>query len=473
MKRWIGYLALGLVLSACDEEDEIAKQLERPPACLTAEEVLPEGTQSLLVNADTLREFVVGGNRTLLVSAMQVRKAKQAVTISRAELLPSMDLGVLLGSALSPNLLLASVDYMLPFLLPSRWADLKQSKALLKAEKAAFITSELNQVASALAVFYAVDMGFRTRRFLQEEYSDAIVIEALTAEQLELGEVNASDLDLARSQVTSAMARLMKHQRQIDGELAQLRKAMGICSSIPIQVVPGDVKPSFVEALEYEEAMAKVLPRATEVIQLRALQEAAKQGGWSKRFSFIGPVSAGERVSGMVPGEELTFAFSNLVGSASVNFGFAYFPRIEMSARNIHEILARILEAEMEIRKILESNLKAMSTIQMQLSSATETVKLLGRVFTADQKRFREQEISLRDLIGTQVLLRQARLERLQAQFDTNLARLALHRLGRTDQFAKVKGCADGETLASDNPAATDFLDAPCDEAFVRRKLGI
>jgi outer membrane protein TolC len=481
--------AFGLIvcatLTSCKEEEVIENQLDHPPACITAHQLtedsetgplffssrfLESAEETLWLRPELLRILVLGGNRSLLVGSVQVRKAKSSVNLARAELLPSLNLGALLGSSISPNFLLSSVTYALPFLLPSKWADYRQSKALLKSEKTAFLTTQLNELSSAYALFLAVDNGFKIRRFLQDDYRDASIVEALTAERVEIGDLAASELDLARSQVTTLRARLWRLQRQVDQEIAYLRQALGICQDVSFGIESSNVEISSLERLDFESAVEEVKAVSTELAQLRALEVAAREGRWSKRFSFIGPVSAGESVSGLVPGQDLTFSFSNLMGQASVNFGFAHFARIQLSSRNVEEVQARMLEAQMEIRRILEINFSALKAAAEQYEAIDQSVKLLKRVFVADQRRFREREISLQDLIETQARLRQARLERLQVQTDINLARLSLHRMHRSEIFKHVRGCAFGIRPEFEDE---DPIEAPCNEEYVKRKLGM
>ena len=475
-------LVFMLEICGCREnsQDEIEKQLKSPLPCISKADLLDTQKRSSLfysvedlkwqdgilwIKPENLRSFVLEGNRSLLRSALEVHKAKEAVNISRAELFPSIGLSAIVTSSIQPHFMISAVEYLLPFLIPTKWMDYRESKDLLHAEKIAFLVAELNQVSSAYALSLTLNREFYIKEFLSEDLQDTLFTEQLVAESVEMGESNPSDLDWVRSQVMDGKVKLLKWQKQMEGEMAEWRQAMALCSDISLGLEVEEPLPSLLEDFSMEEALEMAVLKAPEMLQIKALQRAAREGVWKKIFGFMGSVSATQTLHSAVPGSSYTFSFSNLMGRGALNFGLSYFPKIRLSQKNIQELELRRQELILEMRRLLEVNLQGVWRLEEQLEVIDSSIKLMQRAFEVEQKRFQLGEISLQDLLQIQGKLRVVRLERMQVENDLDLARVTLHRLMRTGIFESVQGCATG--LAD----GVDPFASPCNPEFLVRKL--
>lgn len=424
-------LVLGLSFAAAGCEDT-GQSLGKSPACTT-----PTGSKTELTPA-SVRELLLSGNAPILYQAVQVHKAKENVNLSRAKLFPSLNLGMALGSALSPNFLVTSVEYLLPFLVPARWSEASRARHLLEAEKSAFVLTSLNQYSSAYALYLGLDRDIRTHSLLMENYEDSLRIEQIVRDAYEVGHASAEDLDLARAQSLTAKIQANQLKELVADELANTRMALGLCPEVTLEVASHDLPASELEGMSVSEATALANEKAVEAQQMRALVEAARSERWSKVFAFVGPVSAGSSISGMVPGESLSLAFSDLTARGSLNFGADYFPALSLSNLQLKELALRQREVELEIGKILDSTLGRLPLSQEKLESATQATEYLERVYEAQKLGFWIGDVTLRELIESQGRLRQMKIERLIAETDLKLLRLSLHRLMSSEEFAPI-----------------------------------
>lgn len=393
---------------------------------------------AVVLDPGVLREQFLANGLTVVAAANRVHQAKEGVNIARARLLPSLNLGVLLGTLANPSFLLSSVEYLFPFLIPSRWFDVRKAKNLAEAEKVGFLLTELNVFSSLYSLYFQVLSDFRTRSFLVQDFRDQILTEQLVQWSYEHGVAAESDLKMAESQTLAARMRLDRFNELLVDELASLRGALNLPLDKEILLAEAQVAANELEGKQLADALKSAKDKAPEFAQLGFLKKAAEAEKWSKVFGFFGGASAGN-TSGIAGGA--SFAFKEQTGRASFNFGFDYFPTVSLSELNIKEIEIRERELDTELARSVEALSGRIRYAQSRFEDASAAEALLRNVLAAARQRYSLQEITLTELLDVQLKVRQASLEKETAKTDLSLLRVALHRLTRSDQFAQIRGC--------------------------------
>ncbi len=445
----------------------------------------------IVINPSSLRELVLNSGLSILEAVNRVHVAKENVALARTRLLPSVSLGMIASAMANPAFLIGSVEYTLPFLIPSKWFDLAEAKKLSKAEKEAFLTSELNLYASYYSIYLSIINDIKTRDFLAEALKDAILIEHLVERNIEDGRATENDLNSARAQTAHAMAQLNSTNELIVEEISQLRKAL----NQPLeQAFDFDYKPTPSSSLELQslnEAYQVAVSRAPEVSQINWLLEATVSEKWSKIFAFISsfsvssgtfggrPTGTSSSVTGLSSPVENNFAFSGQSSSSHgmFTFSFEYFPNISLTNRHREQIQIRQQDLLREIQRLTESTLGKFQYISNRFDVTSRSRNLLQTVFVNEQKKYSIGEASLNDLLEINTRLREAGLNQLRAETDLQLVRVSLHRLARTDEFANFKGC---EALPAPGEQVDKFHwpweDKPqgniCDTDAVKKRFG-
>lgn len=399
--------------------------------------------KSIRLTPKVIRETSKDNGLTILEAAIRVHKAKENVYLARTRLLPSVNLGMLISAFVNPTFVLSNVEYLVPFLLPSRWFDLWQAKNLSQSERMAFLTTELNIFASLESLYYTILSDQVARDLLAADLRDALVFENSIERSVEDGRASEVDLSLARSQSSMAFTRLAKMDELLIEEISEMRKVLSldISTEIFFDWVPAPV--SVLENTSVPEAAEAILKVAPEALQLDYLVKAAESEKWSKIFSFISSGSIGSSGGGASSGIEHASAFKNLNGRGMLHFSFDYFPNISMSNHNINELNTRKKELGVEFAALTENILGKLQFLFARQAEILRSEALLQSVFKANKLKYEAGELSLSDLLNSQSNVRQAKLENVRATTDLNLMRVTLHRMLLTDEFALVKGCEE------------------------------
>lgn len=435
MKKFL--LCLCLILTAAEAP---AANASAEIYAVRADETKPG--DSIVLNPETLRNQFLSNGLTVIAAANRVHKAKDNLNIARARLLPSLNLGVLLGTLVNPTFLISSIEYLFPFLIPSRWFDAAAAKNLMQAEKVAFLLAEMNIYSSVYSMYYQVLSDFETRDFLSQDLRDSILIENLVQRAYEDGRVAEADLKLAQSQSASSRIRLDSFEELLVDEIATLRDALALPLEKRIFLNEVAISPPALESMDLVDGVKLAKDTAPEYQQINFLIQAAKAEKWSKVFAFFSGASAGN-TSG-IDGGGASFAFKNQMGRGMFNFGFDYFPNLDLSNHNLDELTIRKAELDSEIARSVEALTGRVQYVLSRKNQASASVRLLEGVLENEKQRFASGEISLTTLLDAQEKVRQASLELLKSRTDLNLLRVALHRLTKSDQFALIPGC---ETL--------------------------
>jgi outer membrane protein TolC len=138
------------------------------------DEITPAAAKTVRVNPQSLQTLLLAQNNNLLQELNNVYKAKVNVDLARAQLLPSLNLGLgVAGGGFS----LASAVFLLPFLLPSNWINLRESQHLLNAEVKSYYILQLNEYASAYSLYMTIVGDFALRDVLYSQYKNLLDIQ--------------------------------------------------------------------------------------------------------------------------------------------------------------------------------------------------------------------------------------------------------------------------------------------------------
>ncbi|MGZ6359831.1 MAG: TolC family protein, partial [Bdellovibrionota bacterium] len=184
--------------------------------------------RNVVVNPASLRTMLVRSNYGVLENLNLIHQAKDQVNIARGNLMPRLNLGAILsGIVTGPAFALQSVSILLPFLLPSNWANLHQSEDLLESQKIGYRLVELNNYASAYALYTTMQGDSAIRDVVVSEYNDFVTVrDYLINQQKFVGNVPQEDIDRADAQVNSAAANVSATDELLVSERAALREAL-------------------------------------------------------------------------------------------------------------------------------------------------------------------------------------------------------------------------------------------------------
>lgn len=385
----------------------------------------------VVINAATLKKYMLDRNIDLLVQLNQVQQAKARVNQARGNILPSINLGTVVASGVSFGL--ATVSVLLPFLLPSSWFDLRYSQHFLNAQSSAYYIAQLNTYASAYTLYYTVlnDMDLRTA--LYSQYMASKNLEDAMKPAMERGIISPEDFLKAQAQTQLAYIQVSQVDALINSEKAAVREMLALPLTTEITFERGHAPVSQYENQPPMVLLPQVLKTSPEYSQMNSLISAADAARWSQAFSFL-------------TGSSLTAAKSN--GSfgdvshvGSVNLGFAYFPALQISNLNIAALKLQKQALEFDHAQILEVTLFSLQEAGRQLVAAEVAVANLQKVYDSQLSRFRLGMVSLVDLLQTTNSLTSALANRVTAQSSLDNQRIALHRIMLSDQFSAVTAC--------------------------------
>lgn len=406
----------------------------------------------LSLNPETLRKQVLEGNLSLMTGLNQLHIAKERVNVARGNLFPSLNLGMLANAANAPTFILGSVDFLLPFLVPSNWFNLRQSQRLLEAEKVSYKALQLNTYASAQALYYTILSDQQVKLIQEAEARDLQQIEQILQLQSDtLGIVSPEDLSHARAQSGMAQLRASQMNELLKKEIASLRSALGLPLSSTILLEDTVVAPSESEDRPLEQVVETALSVSPENQQIDQLIVAAESEQWSKTFGFITGASAGSQAAMGKDGQLHNASLENLTGRGSMNFGFAYFPTVEIASRNVEALRLRKTGLRLEQTALLESALSAAREAQDQLDLAISAETELKAVYDAKALKYNLGLGSLTAVLQARTHLTQASVAKVKATLDLNLIRTTLHRALLTDQFGEIQGCQAPVSATSDD----------------------
>ncbi|MDD4974377.1 MAG: TolC family protein [Bacteriovorax sp.] len=402
---------------------------ETSSLCLAADTVF-------VVNPTSIRGQLLSKNISLLQALNNVQNSKLNVSMARAKLLPSLNLGVLLPALANPTFLLSSVTFLFPFLVPSNWLVLKQDKDLFESDKASFKALQLNILSNSLSLYYTFvnDQKIQNVFAEQSEILGNIYLN-LKKQSDVIGNVTIEDLDMSSAQWQESKIRVSKLQELLVAERASLRTLLGLPLGSELTVEDIDLAPSDYELKSASEIADHSLEVAPEVTQLDFLIKAAKTGKFAKLFGFMSSASiAGASTNSTSP-------FDGLKAGGGFSFGADNLVNIQIANNNIENIKLRAEQLKQENEKTAEILVGQIIEVkdQQELSAKALTDRL--SVYEGQKRQYALGLVSLQTLLQTQVLLTDSYVLNIKSDLDLKMQRLTLMRLAIDGDFLKIKGC--------------------------------
>ncbi len=394
--------------------------------------------RTVTLNPGTIRSMLVRNNLPVLIQLSKVRQAKESVGIARGNLLPRLNLGATLTGLVNGSFGITSVAFLLPFLMPSNWANLRQSQALLESQKVSYKLVQLNQYASAYSVYATVLGDLAIREVLVSQYNDLVQIrDWLIQQQRFIGTVPQEDIDNASARAKLAYANISAMDELLLREKAALRQMLALDLNAEFNFQKVQIPASSLEAKPLSQVVAAIQKASPESVQINYLAQAARSSRFEKMFGFMSGVSLN-----VAPGENgFVKSFSQLSMGSGFSIGFDYVPSIRLADENIREIQLRARELRLQQQQLAEATIGSIVEVKKQLAANAEAEELLEKVYQAE---FRKYTLGLSDLLHlfeAQAKISQATAARVKSQLDLDLLRITLHRALVSSEFSKVPGC--------------------------------
>lgn len=395
---------------------------------------------TFVLNQSTLQKQLLNKNLELIKALYAVHNAKDQVNIARANLLPSLNLGGLLDFS-GGGFILASIDFLVPFLVPSNWFNYTTEKNLFHAEKISYHAIQLNTYSSALSLYFTIVADRQIQRIYQQQYHDLQDIFEMQKKRSAAGLVPISDLMQTQAQAQMAGVKASQLAELNIQEIAAARKFLSLDLATEIQLETSTMANSPWEFESLQNTARRANEVSVERSQIQYLIKAAQAQKWSKVFSFISGATIGSR---SIAGEDANF--DNMQATGSMNFGFAQFPTYELNERHIQEIKLQDVALQQENTRIIEATLGSITEAQQQLDLATQAEVQMAQVYEIRRQNYEQGDGSLIEVLQARTQMSDASVARIKALLDLNLQRTVLHRTLLSDQFSNIKGCNPSRT---------------------------
>ncbi len=392
--------------------------------------------QQVILTPEFLRHQVLEGNLSLEQELNIIKDQKDKMNVARGQLLPSLNLGMLISSG--PSFLLSSISFLLPFLFPSNWMALDAATDQFNAEKISYKILEMNVYSSSLSMYYTVLADAKIQKIYEQQAKDLMNIYTIKKMQFDLiGIVTPQDLEqtLASAQLAQVSASQLKELAA--QETAALRQVLGLPLATEIEFTAQNMPGSDWENKPIAQAVLQAFSVAPENQQIDFLIAAAKAKDLSADFGFLNTATLSASGSG---GSGATLG--NLAGGVSFHFGFDYFPNLNLTERSILEIQLQKRQLGLQITQTLESVTKSLVEANRQFSLASQAEVEMTNVYNTIKLNYDLGLTELINVLTAHVQLVQASVARVKAEQDLNQQRVSLHRVMITDQFSLIKGCA-------------------------------
>lgn len=390
------------------------------------------------LNPNTLREQLLKENSSVLLGINQVHQAKDQVNISRAQLLPQVNLSALLYAAGSPTFTTSMVDIMLPFLVPTNWIKYRQSKSSFAAQIESLKALRMNTYASAYSLSFSILSDQKLLQILASQIQDLLQIENLVEKLYKNGTASKADLDRAQGQRLMAQVNLSKVQGLVDQEISSLKHALGLPIKTTLALEEFSVTPSDLEEKTVETIYEKSKEVSPELQQMFYLKKAAQEEIRAQQFVFIGGTSIH---SPSFKQMDDSVAFDNISVGTSFNLSYAQFPIIELSENRYREIILRAQEIERELADRSEYSWGLVREAKQRDQISLQAEASWRSVYERDLIRYKFGQVDLQTVLISRSQLNNALIESLRSQTQLSLNRIVLHRLLSSDQFDQVKNC--------------------------------
>lgn len=388
-------------------------------------------TGKIHVNADSLRRNLLSGDTSVLVSLNGVYQAKVNVDASRGRLLP----GIALAPTLSPSFLLSAVKVLLPFLLPSNWYNLDASEHQLAASGYAYYLVELNEYASALALYETIVGDYELRAVYQKNYDNLENLFNIVSQAYNAGVETKLDVDTASSNAEIARDQLSLIDELLDGEIAQIRHVMGLPlprqANMTVDMNHMSALPE--ESLNQTTILARAMAISPEEQQAQSLVAAAKDLTGTATFGFLGEASLSVATTGASRG--------TVTSGASIAIGGDYLPSIELSSLNTSLMKVRERDVKLELAAMIESALGSVKEVSLQEHQTALAIADAQAAYDATLQLYSTGATDLLHVTTAAANLTVSGVAHAKAMIDLDGQRITLNRVLIKNQFSSIPSC--------------------------------
>jgi len=390
---------------------------------------------SFTVNLRSLQKRLLESNMGVLRAAVGLHASKDQVGVARGNLLPSINVGAVLGSFANPAFSISSIEFLVPFLLPSRWFEYFAQKDIYRADKEAYVALQLNTFASAYSIYHLVLQDFAIREVLLAEVRDLQYLADLSQSRYSAGLGTVADLESAKAELNTAQLRLGAMNSALLKETLSLRKSLGFDVDTQLYFSEHSVPESNFEYKPVRDLVDRAYYLAPENYQLQYLQASAKNEKWAKVFSFLSSLT----LSAKGP----NFDFGNATGAASLNLGFGYLPSINVSSRKVEDVLLQQQDLKLEFSRAVETTQGQISIAKDDLDRANQALEQRTLVYQNLLANYQAGKSSMIEVLDSKHKYLEAAVSRVTAAGELSNLRIAFHRSMIGDAFSKIGFCKD------------------------------
>ncbi|WP_255490251.1 TolC family protein [Bdellovibrio sp. KM01] len=387
---------------------------------------------TITINPRTLKTRLLESNIELAVQLNNVYKAKDSVDRARRNLLPGINLGAAIDSTFSFSL--ASVTMLLPFLLPSKWLDLRENQHLLNAQGEAYYIAQLNTYSSAYALYSTIQGDMELRAIIQYQYENYKRIEDMIRMAVNAGMREKAELLQAEAQTQLSKIQVSQMDVLILQEKAAIRDMLALPLSTDIKIEAFHIGSSPAEEQSMQTTIDQSLAKSPELRQLASMLKATEAAKWSAFWSFLTGATLGAS-------RGPTGAFSDAEGAGSANFNFGNFLILKIGNRELDAIRLQKKQIDQDQIKIVETTVGSLRESQMQLNLARQAEANLEALYENEVKKFKMGMTDLLHVLNAGNSLTAAYTNRVKAQTSLDTLRVGLHRMMISDHFGLIKKC--------------------------------
>ncbi|MGZ3744442.1 MAG: TolC family protein [Pseudobdellovibrionaceae bacterium] len=406
---------------------------------LTSSSFAKAPVQNFVLNPQSLQTQLLNGNLEVLKTLYAVHDAKDQVNIARANLLPSINLGALLDFA-GGGFILTTIDFLLPFLIPTNWYNYFSEKNLFEAEKLSYNSLQLNVYSSALSLYFTLLADRQAQAIYQLQYRNLQDIFEMQKKRNAVGLIPISDLMQTQAQAQMAGVKASQLAELNKQEIAALRKFLSLPLETNISLENSTMANSPSEFAPLQTTINKANNVSIERAQIQYFIKAAEDQKWAKLFSFINGASIGSRnLTGNA-------SFDNIRASGTMNLGFAQYPTYLLNERHIKEIKLQDLMLQQENTRIVEATIGSLQEAKSQYDLATQAEIQMSQAYQLRRQAYEQGAATLIEVLQARNQMADASVAKVKALLDMNLQRTTLHRTLLSAQFGTIKGCTPTRT---------------------------
>ncbi len=400
-------------------------------ASAASEEAAPE---HVTINPDSLRDLLLKRNLSIRLELDNLYTAKANVNAASAGLLPSLTLGV--GVTNPITFALKTISFLVPFLLPSNWLNLREKQGQLKAEGLGYYAVKLNNLASVDSVYYTVVGDLEAQAVLNRQAKVLEDIYQLVSAKYKLGLATQADIAQANNSRKTSRALARQSDAAVANELEAIKLYLALEPSTTIDVEVKHEDPSDSESKTAQEIADLTVKTSPEYRQLTLLHDAAVAHMRSVEYSFFNAFTMGS-----TGGAGSSASFSNLTTGIGLNLSFTTIANVQLSEIAKEQILDQQKSVAAGQKYSVGTTLVGLSAALDQYQDYLDAESSAQALYDVLIVKYKAGLTDLLHVFSATQNITTAAASRIQAGINVDTQRVALKRILRSDDFAKIDQC--------------------------------